>query len=69
MISLAKQVKPDTSGFTDPEIALRIDLEHHIGFVLAADTPERIESLLTDYRSRIARDFHAVLPGADKVSW
>ena len=69
VISLAPQEKPDTSGFTDPEIALRIDLEHHIGFVLAADTPERIESLLTDYRSRIARDFHAVLPGADKVSW
>jgi len=67
VISLAPQERPDTSGFTDPEIALRIDLKNHIGFVLAADSPERIESLLTGYMARIARDFHAVLPGADRA--
>ncbi len=69
VISLAPQVRPDTTGFTDPEIALRIDLKNHIGFVLVADTPERITQLLGEYRARIARHYHAVLPGADKVSW
>ena len=55
--------------FSRSEIALRIDLKNHIGFVLVADTPERIVQLLRDCRARIAKDFHAVLPGADRVSW
>ncbi len=66
--SLAKQEKPDTSSFTDPEIVYRLDMKNHIGFVVVADTPERVEQLLTSYIERIARDFGAVLPGADKVS-
>jgi biotin carboxylase len=68
VLSLARQERPDTSSFADPEIVYRLDLKHHIGFVVAADTPQRVEQLLTDYMDRIARDFHAVLPGADKVS-
>ncbi|MCE9560900.1 MAG: ATPase [Planctomycetes bacterium] len=66
--SLAKQEKPDTSCFTDPEIVYRLDMKHHIGFVVVADTPERVEQLLTSYIERIIRDFQAVLPAADKVS-
>lgn len=66
--SLARQQRPDTSGFTDPEVVHRLEKDYHIGFVVAADTPERVEALLDDYTARIARDFHAVLPAADKVS-
>jgi biotin carboxylase len=66
--SLCRFEKPDTAAFTDPEIVHRLDMKHHIGFVVAADTPRRVEQLLTDYMDRIARDFHAVLPAADKVS-
>jgi hypothetical protein len=65
--SLARQEKPDTSGFTDPEIVHRLEMKHHIGFVVAADSPKRVEELLTQYMDRIARDFHAALPGADKA--
>ena len=68
VISLARQEHPDTSGFNDPEVVHRMDMKNHIGLVVAADTPERVEALLTDYMARIARDFHAVLPAADKVS-
>lgn len=68
VISLARQERPDTSAFTDPEIVLRMDMKNHIGFVLAADTPERVRQLMDDYMARIARDHTAVLPGADKVS-
>jgi hypothetical protein len=68
VISLARQEHPDTSAFTDPEIVHRLDMKHHIGFVLAADTPQRVEELLTSYIDRIARDHHAALPAADKVS-
>ena len=66
--SLARQEKPDTSSFTDPEIVYRLELKNHIGFVVAADSQERVEQLLTQYMDRIGRDFHAALPGADKVS-
>jgi hypothetical protein len=68
VISLARTERPDTSAFTDPEIVHRVDLKHHIGFVVAADTPGRVEEVLTSYMDRIARDHHAVLPAADKVS-
>lgn len=68
VISLARQEQPDTSGFADPEIVYRLKMKNHIGFVVAADTPERVEQLLTRYMDRIGRDFGAVLPGSDKVS-
>jgi phosphoribosylamine-glycine ligase len=64
VISLAKQEHPDTSPFTDPEIVVRIDKKHHVGFVVAADNPDRVEQLLTDYMERIRRDYHTVLPPA-----
>jgi hypothetical protein len=68
VISLTRQERPDTSPFTDPEIVHRLDMKHHIGFVLAADTPDWIERLLGLYIDRIARDYHAAMPAADKVS-
>jgi hypothetical protein len=68
VVSLARQERPDTTPFADPEVVYRMDMKNHIGFVLAADTPDRVSELLTDYMGRIARDYQAVLPGADKVS-
>ncbi|MCI0700554.1 MAG: hypothetical protein L0241_05695 [Planctomycetia bacterium] len=67
VISLARQEKPDTSSFTDLEIVYRLDMKHHIGFVVAADTPQRVEELLTQYMDRIARDYHAAMPAQDKA--
>jgi hypothetical protein len=68
VISLARQERPDTSAFTDPEIVHRVDMKNHVGFVVAADTPGRVEQLLSEYMDRIGREYHAVLPAADKVS-
>jgi hypothetical protein len=65
--SLTRQEWPDTSSFNDPEIVFRLELKHHIGFVVAADTPERVEELLTRYMDRIASEYHAVLPAQDKA--
>ncbi len=67
VMSLSRFEKPDTSGFTDPEIVHRVDLKSHIGFVVAADNPERVEQLLTDYTARIARDFHAAMPAPENL--
>jgi hypothetical protein len=68
VISLAREERPDTSQFTNLEIVHRLEMKHHIGFVLAADTPDRVEELLTSYIDRIVRDYHAVLPAADSVA-
>ena len=62
VISLANTPTPDTSSFTDPEIRVRLDLHHHIGFVLAGPDPGRIEWLLGDYIYRIRKQFHAEMP-------
>src|SRR5437764_5473741 len=42
VISLARQEWPDTAGFTDPEIVYRLVKRYHVGFVVCADTPERV---------------------------
>jgi phosphoribosylamine-glycine ligase len=67
VMSLCRYEHPDTSSFTDPEIVHRVDLKSHIGFVVAADTPDRVEQLLTDYTGRIQRDFHAALPAPENL--
>jgi ATP-grasp N-terminal domain len=68
VISLARQEHPDTSGFTDPEITYRLDQKHHVGLVVRSPSPERVEALLNDYLGRIARDFHAALPPAERAT-
>jgi hypothetical protein len=68
VISLARQERPDTSPFADPEIVVRLDKKQHIGFVLAADGPERVEQLLTGYADRIRRDYHMTLPPATSAT-
>ena len=68
VLSLAKYETPDTSPFTDAEIVQRIDLKNHIGFVLASDSAVRVQQLLNEYIERIAKDYQAVMPAADKVS-
>lgn len=66
--ALARQEWPDSSPFADPEIVHRLQMKQHIGLVVCSDAPERVEHLLADYTKRIARDYLAVLPPADKVS-
>ncbi|MFO0811516.1 MAG: ATP-grasp domain-containing protein [Gemmataceae bacterium] len=68
VVSLAKQEWPDTSQFSDSEIVYRLHKKQHVGLVVAADNPERVEELLTDYMARISRDYHMVLPPAAKAS-
>ncbi|MBX5481974.1 MAG: ATPase, partial [Myxococcaceae bacterium] len=68
IISLARQEVPDTSSFTDPEIWYRLDKKHHIGLVVRSPDANRVEELLTSYMQRIAVEFHAALPPADRAT-
>ncbi|MEY3052422.1 MAG: hypothetical protein RLY31_2207 [Bacteroidota bacterium] len=60
--SLSRQARPDTSAFDDPEIVWRLEKEHHIGFIVRSDNPDRVLSLLDAYARRIREGFHAQLP-------
>jgi hypothetical protein len=66
--SLARMERPDTSPFNDPEIFYRMNQKHHIGLVVRSPRPERIDELLNNYIARIARDYRAVLPPAQKAT-
>ncbi|MGA2855791.1 MAG: ATP-grasp domain-containing protein [Candidatus Sulfotelmatobacter sp.] len=66
ILSLARQEDPDTSGYNDPEVCLRIRRHHHAGLVLRSADPERIPALLADYARRFAEEFLAVEPPRDK---
>jgi glutathione synthase/RimK-type ligase-like ATP-grasp enzyme len=68
IVSLARQEKPDTSSFCDPEIFYRLDQKHHIGLVVRAPTLPRVEALIGNYSERIVRDYQAVLPPAEKAT-
>jgi len=62
IITLARQEYPDTSAYQDPEIVWRLNKRHHVGFVVAAQDPDRVNYLLDQYTQRFASDFSATLP-------
>ena len=66
IISLARQENPDTSGYNDPEVFLRIKKHHHAGLILRSTNPERVRSLLESYSQRFVEEFLAVEPPREK---
>jgi hypothetical protein len=68
VVSLTRQESPDTSTFADPEIVYRMNKKQHMGLVVCADTPGRIESLLENYVDRISRDYLMTLPPAMRAT-
>ncbi len=68
IVSLARQERPDTSAYSDPEIVYRITKYHHAGFVLKSPKPERIRELLDSYSKRFHADFLATQPVPERPS-
>jgi biotin carboxylase len=66
--SLARQEWPDTSGYTDSEIAWRLAKHHHVGFIVRSTDQGRVERLIDSYVPRIAADFGAALPMTESPS-
>ena len=65
IVTLARQEYPDTSAYQNPEIVMRLDKRHHVGFVIASQSPDRITFLLEDYTQRCINDFLATLPPSE----
>ncbi|HYP54296.1 MAG TPA: ATP-grasp domain-containing protein [Pyrinomonadaceae bacterium] len=66
VLSLARQERPDTSRYDDPEIAFRAAKPYHVGLVVRAKRPERVRELLDAYARRFADEFVAVAPPLEK---
>jgi biotin carboxylase len=66
ILSLARQENPDTSGYNDPEVFLRIKKHHHAGLILRSSDPQRLQTLLENYTQRFAAEFLAVEPPREK---
>ncbi|HEY7529514.1 MAG TPA: ATPase [Gemmatimonadota bacterium] len=66
VISLARQERPDTSAYDDPEIVWRLDKRHHAGLIVASPDAARVGSLLGSYARRFAEDFLATMPAPEK---
>ena len=66
ILSLARQEWPDTSAYTDPEIAMRVKKYHHAGFVLKSPKADRVKELLDSCMLRFKDDFMASQPVPDK---
>ena len=66
ILSLARQEEPDTSGYNDAEVFLRIKKHHHAGLILRSYDQQRVQLLLDDYSQRFVQEFLAVEPPREK---
>jgi biotin carboxylase len=65
-LSLARQERPDTSAYTDPEIVFRVDKPSHVGLVVRSPSLRRVKELLGTYAERFAQDFSAYVPPPER---
>jgi hypothetical protein len=66
LISLANQPHPDTSVFNCPELVWKMEEEYHVGLVIQSTQQSRILSLLSEFATIVAKDYHATLPPRGK---
>ncbi len=67
LISLARQERPDTSAYNDPEIVWRMgDKRHHVGLIVKSPDPKRVEELMWNYAQRFRQDFFASAPPKER---
>jgi biotin carboxylase len=65
-LALANSELPDTSHYTDSEIAYRVDKPRHVGLIFHSKKEKRITELLDNYTERITSDFLAVEPAKER---
>ncbi len=68
VLSLARQERPDTSAYDDPEIVRRIDMPHHAGLIVASASPNIVRQRLDAYSRRFMEDFYASAPAPDRAT-
>jgi hypothetical protein len=70
LVSLAKQERPDTSAYNDPEIVWRMnEKKHHVGLIVRSPDPARVQELLQSYVERMRQDFLAWQPPLERPNF
>jgi biotin carboxylase len=69
LVSLARQERPDTSAYNDPEIVWRMNKDHHVGLLVKSPSSGRVKELLASYAQRFEQDFFAYIAPKDKPSY
>ena len=70
LVSLARQERPDTSAYNDPEIVWRMDeKKHHVGLIVKSPDAERVQELLQSYVQRMRQDFLASQPPLERPNF
>ncbi|MBI5281643.1 MAG: hypothetical protein HY858_08185 [Candidatus Solibacter usitatus] len=62
----ARQERPGASAYDCPELAWRMDKQHHVCFILRSEPHARVRQLLDEFTGRVQRDFWAFAPPKDK---
>lgn len=65
-LCLAREADPDLSGFTDPEIVVRVRKDHHAGLLVRSSDPTRVQQLVEQYAARFSQHFLATMPAPDR---
>ncbi len=65
-LSMARQERPDTAAYDDPEIVFRVDKPNHVGLIVRSPSLERVHELLDSYARRFTRDFSAYVPPPER---
>lgn len=68
LVSLARQEKPDTSAYSDPEVVWRMDKAHHVGLIIRSERQQRVMELLDRYVERVRQDFYTFAPPKSRPS-
>ncbi|HSY13197.1 MAG TPA: ATP-grasp domain-containing protein [Verrucomicrobiae bacterium] len=70
LVSLARQERPDTSGYNDPEIVWRMnEKKHHVGLIVKSSDPARVQELLKNYVERMRQEFLAWQPPLERPNF
>ena len=63
IISLAKDERPNTSAYNDPEVVWRHpEKPYHAALIVRSPDPTRVQTLVENYATRFVQDFTVVLP-------
>jgi biotin carboxylase len=66
VLTLAKQERPDLSGYTDAEIVYRVKKPNHAGLIVASEDEARVAALMEQYVARFRQDFFAFAPAPER---
>jgi hypothetical protein len=64
-VSLARQERPCTCRYDDPEVVYRVQKPWHVGLIVRSPDYGRVKNLLADYARRFKEDFTAIVPAEE----